>query len=191
MAGSVGHVESFDRTTAETKVDPGGQTLVTAQHYTPPGVDASPLPGDFVALQPCAGTGRVQELGVCDPIAANRKAANGEHRIYGRNAQGVAICEVHCKADGSVVIAVLSGSAPIEIRSAGTITINSPDIRLGAGGLPVATQGALVVGTIHALGTAPGTPIVPGPPIPGGGVPFAGRIVSGVIGVGASPGTGT
>lgn len=189
--GSVGHVETFDRESAETKVDPGGTRTVTAQHYTPPGFDGSPLPGDFVALQPCAGTGRIQELGVCDPIAANRKAANGEGRVYARNAQGVAVCEVHCKADGSIVIAVLDGTAPIEIRSEGPITVNSPDVRLGAGGQPIATVGSLVSGTLHGISAGPGAPIVPGPPIPGGGVPFVARVISGVTGVTSANGTGT
>jgi hypothetical protein len=188
--GSVGHIESFDRTEPAAKVDPGGGALVTAQHYGAPGDDAAPLPGDFAALQPCAGTGRSQALGYCDPIAANRKAAGGERRIYGRNAQGQAVCEVWCKSDGSVVIDVIDGTAPIEIRSMGTIVVNSPDVRLGAGGRQVATVGDLVVGTVHALGAAPGTPIVPGPPVPGGGVQFAARIVSGVSGVKASTGTG-
>jgi hypothetical protein len=189
--GSVGHVDSFDREAAQTKVDPGGGENVTAQHYAAPGVDAAPLPGDYAGLQPCAGTGRQQALGYCDPLPENRKASDGEHRIYGRDADGRAVCEIWCKLDGSIVIDVIGGTAPIEIRTKGPIIANSPDVRLGGGGRKVATVGDLVSGSVYGLCTAPGTPHAPNPaPVAGSGVPFVGRIISGVTGVTASTGDG-
>jgi hypothetical protein len=173
-------------------VDRGASDNVTAEQHLAPGVDARPLPGDTAALQPCSGTGNSQCLGYSDPVAANRKAADGEHRIYGRNAAGVAVCEVYAKADGSIVIASLN-DAPIEIRSKGPIIANSPDVRLGSGGRKLSGVGDIVIGSTRVLSSAPGAPAVPIPPVlptTTGGIPVAAKIVSGIQGVTGGTGTG-
>ena len=192
--GTLGEVQHSESTTdgVDVKVDRGADDLVTAEQHLAPGVDARPLPGDTAALQSCSGTGKMQCLGYSDPVEANRTAADGEHRVYGRDSDGVARCEVHVKADGSIVIASLNG-APIEIRSTGTITVNRPDVRLGSGGRKVSTVGDITVGSTRVLCSAPAAPAVPVPPVlptTTGGIPVVSKLVTGVLGVTAGTGTG-
>jgi hypothetical protein len=191
--GRIAHVESFAREDdgPTVKADPGGGALVTADHCEPAGDDSQPLPGDYATLVPCAGTGREAAVAYCDPIPGNKVAGAGERRIYSRDSAGTPVAEVYCRADGSILIRAING-APIEVRSTGTITANSPDVRLGGGGKPVAIISGMIAGTMHGLAGAPGSPLVPNPaPVPGAGVPFVAKIISGVSGVKASNGTGT
>lgn len=193
--GRLAEVDSFERTSdgATVKVDPGGGALVTADFCEPAGDDSQPLSGDTTVLVPCSGTGREAAVACSDPNNNNHKAAAGERRIYARNTSGAAVAEVHLKNDGSIVIAVLDVSSPITIQSTGAIQVNSPNVLLGAGGRQVACVGDIVAGSFRALATAPGSPIVPVPPAtptPTGGIPFVGKIISGVQGVEAGTGTG-
>lgn len=190
--GEIATVERFERdgAKADVVVDTGGVNNRTVGHFEGPGCDGQPLPGDAVALQPGAGTGEKQALGYHDPVEGNKVAAGGEQGIYGRNpSTGVAVCRVRCQNDGGVLIEVLNG-APIEIKSTGRVTVNSPDVRLGAGGRRVACVGDMVGGMIHALGNM-GAPLVPNPaPTSVTGLPFVASIVSGVSGVEAGTGSG-
>lgn len=160
------------------KVDPGGGAVTEIAHFAPPGVDAVPLPGDFAALEDSSGAGAEQTYGYHDPENAGT-AEPGEHRAYSRSVDGVVVAELWLKRDGSVELRSLNGQ-PLRIVTTGPVILDSPDVRLSdAAGAQVARVGDLVMGTLHALGTTPGTPIVPGPPVPGGGVAFAASIVSG------------
>lgn len=197
--GEIATVERFERdgAKADVVVDTGGVNNRTAGHFEGPGCDGQPLPGDAVALQPGAGTGEKQALGYHDPVEGNRVAAGGEQGIYSRNpTTGVAVARVIPRNDGSIEIQSLNG-APIEIKSTGRVTVNSPDVRLGAGGRQVACVGDMAGGNLKAcvmIGTVP-TPVIPLPPtLPPGfevvAVPIIASIMSGVSGVEAGTGSG-
>jgi len=194
--GEIGTVKRFERDGADANVivDTGGVNDRTAGHFEGAGDDSQPLPGDAAALQPGAGTGEKQAVGYHDPDEGNKVAAAGEHGIYSRNpTTGVAVARVIPRNDGSIEIESLNG-APIEIKSTGRVTVNSPDVRLGSGGRPVACVGDFIAGSVRAVSAAPGSPIVAVPPsvnTPTGGVPFVGQIISGVTGVEGGTGTGT
>jgi len=196
--GEIGTVQRFERDgeKADVIVDTGGVNTRTGEHFEDSGDDSQPLPDDSAALQPGAGTGDKQALGYSDPVAANKVAGPGEKRIYSRDpTTGAAVAAVYCKADGTIVIESLAG-APIEIRSTGPVTVDSPDVRLGAGGRQVACVGDFVAGSVHgitmvAAAPVPLLPVPPATPTPTGGCPFVGQIISGVTGVEAGTGDGT
>ena len=178
--GRIGEIVSTERDAAgvlTVRVDPGGGGVVTADHFAPAGDDSRPLPGDFAALEESAGAGAEQAVGYSD--AAPGVAEEGEVRKYSRNSDGEVVAVLWLKRDGSLELESLNGQ-PLRLKTTGPIILDSQDIRLSdSAGAQVARVGDIVAGTLHALGTAPGNPIVPGPPIPGGGVPFAGQIISG------------
>jgi len=194
--GDTGTVLRFERdgAKADSIVDTGGSNSRTAEHFEGAGDDGQPLAGDAAALQHGAGTGDKQALGYSDPVEGNKVAGPGEKRIYSRNpTTGAAVAAVYCKADGTIMIESLNGQ-PIEIKSTGTVTVNAPDVRLGAGGRQVACVGDFVGGSVRGLCTAPGSPLAPVPPAKPtttGGVPFVGQIISGVTGVEAGTGDGS
>jgi len=78
--------------------DDDPQTLELA---LPPGVDALPLPGDVVVTAPGGSTGTEQAVGFIDPKNEG-KAAEGEHRAFGRNASGAIVNDWHLKGDGTI-----------------------------------------------------------------------------------------
>jgi hypothetical protein len=182
-------VVAFERVTdegasaADVKVDLGGGEIRSAQHFGDSGDDSQPLPGDYATAEQTQGQGRVAISGYTDPHNAGQ-AGGGEKRIYSRNPQGVPVAHIWAKGDGSIVIEVLAagGSAPITIKSAGPVIVDSPDVTLGGtGGRKVACLGDIVAGSINALTTAPGSPIAPVPPMtptPTGGIPFVAKIIS-------------
>lgn len=194
--GEIGTVKRFERDGADANVivDTGGVNTRTAEHFEGAGDDCQPLPGDAVALQPGAGTGNKQAVGYHDPVDGNKVAESGEGGIYGRDpTTGAAVCRVRAMNDGSILIESLNG-APIDIKSTGRVTVNSPDVRLGSGGRSVACVGDFVAGAVRALSGTLGSPVVPVPPstpTPTGGVPFVGQIISGVTGVEGGTGSGT
>ncbi len=194
--GEIGTVRRFERDGADANliVDTGGVNDRTVGHFEGAGDDSQPLPGDAAALQPGAGTGEKQALGFHDPVVGNKVAGSGEKAIYSRDpTTGVAVARVHCQDDGSILIESLNG-APIDIKSTGRVTVNSPDVRLGSGGRQVACVGDFVAGAVRAVSAAPGAPIVAVPPsvnTPTGGVPFVAQIISGVTGVEGGTGSGT
>jgi hypothetical protein len=152
MGGLIGEVKGIERTTEgiDITADPGGGATVSAQHFGPSGDDAPPLPGDFAALEDSPGAGGKQISGYHDPNNAS-KAADGEKRIYARNAAGIVVAEVWLKADGSVeIISTVTGFKTI---------VNSTGDVLAKAGTP--NQVGL---TTHVHPTAMGPS---GPPTPG------------------------
>jgi hypothetical protein len=116
--GRVAFVISFETSDAEgehvsaVKVDIGGGENLTPSHFSAPGVDARPLPGDYVATSSHPGDNEESAVGYADPDNAP-VAGDGEVRLYARDSSGAPVAIVHCKADGS-----------IEIAGSGTVTIN-------------------------------------------------------------------
>lgn len=199
--GETGTVTRFERddAKADTLVDTGGARPRSCEHFEDCGSDGQPLPGDSAALQPGTGTGGQQALGYHDPVASNKVAEAGERRMYSRNpSTGAAVAAVYCKADGSVVIESMNGS-PLMIKSTGTVTVDSPDVRLGKGGRQLAAVGDFAMGGFQAYVIVGGAPS-PVLPIPAGGVsglgsltsvPVASQIVSGIVGVEGGTGDGS
>lgn len=79
------------------------ENLTTAEHYTPPGLDVLPLPGDEVVVEEADGQGEGTAIAYQD-LKNPGKAAPGEWRHYARDSSGKVVCEVWLKGDGTVAI---------------------------------------------------------------------------------------
>ena len=117
--GYVSQVLSSDG--IDVKTDRGSGDNVTAQHFSAPGDDATPLPGDYAALSGASGTGRFSVVAYRDAKNPN-VAAPGEKRIYSRDGAGGIKAWVHLKNDGSFTIC--NETATIEGSPDGTVVIN-------------------------------------------------------------------
>lgn len=152
--------------TPEVKCDLGGDDAVTAYHFTAPGTDAPPLPGDLVYLGDDQGRGNAQAVAYQDPKNQG-VAAKGEHRIYARAPDGSPVAELWLKGDGSILVrSVLAGSSA-ELGADGSISLAN-----ATGGLAVDAAGNVTattpLGTFGAGTHTHTTPFGPsGPPIPG------------------------
>jgi|SRR6478609_5935884 len=87
----------------EAKCDLGGEQLVTARYYSPPGYDTHPLPGDTALLVPAGGKGNWAAVGFLDPGIAP-ETEPGEVLFYSRSAPGTIAAKLLLKADGSIVL---------------------------------------------------------------------------------------
>lgn len=87
--GFLATVVSFTRTivagaqTPECTVDRDGDETLSVHHFSAPGDDAPPLPGDVAYLGDDAGAGAVQAVAYQDP-ETSPVAAAGEKRKIGR-----------------------------------------------------------------------------------------------------------
>jgi hypothetical protein len=124
--GRIGQLISFVRAlvgetkVSDVKVDRGGGDNRTPQHFSAPGDDAFPLPGDFVAIIDQAGTGRDSAVGYVDPKNL-QKATAGDKRIYARDANGDQIVELWLKSDGTATLSNANGSVTLR-PDGGTVT---------------------------------------------------------------------
>lgn len=166
--GSLGDVVEFTRSVVEgkqapeAKVDLGGGDAVTAYHFTSPGDDAQPLPGDVACLAPDDGTGTAQILGYQDPESPPIAAA-GEKRIYARSGAGIVSCEIWLRRDGSLVIS--NAVATITLSPTGTLLVQNAlaSIELTTSGFTVKN----LLGTFGATTHFHPTPFGPsGAPLP-------------------------
>ena len=125
--GRLGSVLTFTRTTAdgdevaEVVLDFGGDDRATAAVFAPAGVDAPPLPDDYVAALETDGSGEVAAVGFLDP-ANEGQAVPGEYRVYSRDENGAVVASVHLRADGSVVVA--NGSGSFKLTAGGQFDAN-------------------------------------------------------------------
>lgn len=185
--GQQGEVVSVERRTEEgsantyVKVDAGGNDTEEVQHLDPPGEDSIPIAGDFAAFDELGKSGSKHAVGYHD-TKSESTSQPGEKRFYSRTEQGAKIAEIYM-AHGELRVEVLDASVPIRFKTPGKWVVESPDVNLGGeGGQPVACAGDLGVGSVRALCGAPGSPIIPVPPVaptPTGGVPLAVQIISG------------
>jgi len=89
--GLIGQVLQFARDVVEgmqaptTQADVGGGDTITADHYSPAGVDAPPLKSDYAVLVEVPGGYVV--VGYLDPTNAG-VAQPGEFRAVGRDSTG-------------------------------------------------------------------------------------------------------
>lgn len=125
--GLISRLLSFTRTEvddahiSDSKVDPGGGANITAHHFSCPGDDSHPLPGDSVATSTSTGAGNEHAVGYID-TANEPEADEGEKRLYSRDSDGAVKAVVWLKNDGSVLIE--NGSGVIEMAAGGDVTIN-------------------------------------------------------------------
>lgn len=160
--GRIGRLISFVRAqvggtkASDVKVDRGGGDNRTPQHFSAPGDDSFPLPGDFVAIIGQAGTGRDSAVGYVDPKNL-QKAASGDKRIYARSANGDEIVQLWLKNDGTAELSNSAGSMTLQpdgtqiLQNAnGSFTLNADGSHVGvndAGKYELLTSGNFVVNT--------------------------------------------
>lgn len=99
---------------SDVKLNPGGGPNVTAEHFSAPGDDAHPLPGDYVVGVPIQRSGGSAVVGYLDP-KNDQKAAAGDKRIYARNSAGASIVELWLKNDGTAVLENAKGSVVLKL----------------------------------------------------------------------------
>lgn len=109
---------------SDAKVDRGGGDTRTLDHFSDPGDDSHPLPGDYAAALPQAGTGRDSAVGYVDPF--NTPVAQpGEKRSYARDPDTkLAVCEVWLQNDGTAKLSNDKGS--VVAAPDGGITLTGP-----------------------------------------------------------------
>ena len=124
--GVIAIVQSFVRVVrneakiSDVQVDPGGGANITAEHFSAPGDDSHPMPGDYVAISKVGGTGRTVATGYLDPLN-DPVAAVGEKRSYSRDGDGAIVAEVWLKADGEITI--LNANGQITLKPDGSVLI--------------------------------------------------------------------
>ncbi len=163
--GLIAQVKSFTRRVvdgvrlSDVKVDPGGGSNITGEHFSDAGDDSHPLATDYAAAMKVRQSGGAAVVGYADPINTP-KAAAGEKRIYGRDSSGVAVNEVWLKADSSVIISNALGS--IELKADGSVDINGAIIS-PLGGVQTALGRDLDT-HVHAINSGSSSPGPTAPP---------------------------
>lgn len=127
--GRIAKLLSFTRTllnganVTDVKADPGGGANITAPHFSAPGDDAFPLPGDYPFLAEDVGEGTAVAVGYVDPKNA-QKAEAGEKRTYARDpSTGEAVVEFWQKADSSAILENENGH--VELRADGSAILKN------------------------------------------------------------------
>lgn len=157
--GWIARVQSFVRVVrngakvSDVKVDPGGGANVTAEHFSAPGDDSQPIPGDYAAISKVGGTGRKVATGYLDPLN-DPVAGPGEKRIYARDENGATIVQVWLKSDGEATI--LNANGQITLKPNGAVLIGVADEAQVLGDKNAAFL-SLVIDQIISICTAPAT----------------------------------
>ena len=165
-----------DAKLSDVKLDPGGGPNVTSEHFSAPGDDAHPLPGDYVVHVAIQRSGGSAVVGYLDP-KNDQKAAAGDKRIYARDSSGASIVELWLKNDGTAVlenenatitmspdgaIKAENANGDIELASSGNITVNGKSINITGDSITItgATNiNGATISTDGAIGTAAGVDV--------------------------------
>lgn len=126
---------------ARTTIDPGAGSNQDAVHFSAPGDDAQPLPGDLVASASNLSTNGQNAIGYLDPKNAGITEP-GEKRIYARAADGTIVSEMYLKNDGTIIIS--NQNAQMTINPAGNFDFTGGTFTIN--GQPFATH-------MHTAGT--------------------------------------
>ncbi len=174
MTGRLGKVSHCERVTkgevpaVEVLVELGDDEnpeTVTAELLLEPGVDALPLPGDEVMIEEAEGQGETTANAFADPKNMG-KAAAGEHRTYARDASGEVVCEVWCKADGTVAVTSIKSGSKLNLNGVlidqqGNITAPG-EVKAMAGTPEAPLPGVKLSTHLHGTGVGPTTAPTPG-----------------------------
>lgn len=151
---STKRVNDEDGHGVDVTCDPGGGQNVTAALFAASGDDSPPLRGDFVALEDSSGTG-VEHVVGCADVRNAGTAANGEKRLFARDANGAVKIQLWLKGDGTLVIG--HGNGSIEMAADGAVTINGLVIDPDGN---VTTPGEIAAdGEVTAMAASPGTSV--------------------------------
>lgn len=174
MPGRLGKVSHCERVvkdgvpTVEVHVELGdadNPETVTAELLLEPGADALPLPGDEVLIEEMEGSGATKAQAFADPKNPGT-AAEGEHRTYGRDANGDVVCEVWCKLDGTVAVKSIKAGSKIDLNGVlidqqGNITTPG-DVKAMAGTPEAPLPGVKLSTHLHPTGVGPTSAPTPG-----------------------------
>lgn len=151
--GLIGRLLSFARAVrngaqvSDVKTDPGGGPNITAEHFSAPGDDSHPLPGDYCATLRLEQAGRGASVGYVDPIN-EPKAAAGEKRIYARDSEGAVVVDLWLKSDGTIRAENAAGY--FELQPGGDVVANGA--KLTADGDVVTSDGVSLRNHFHEQG---------------------------------------
>lgn len=133
--------------------DPGGSANATAPHYSSPGVDSAPLPGDYAALEDSTGVGEEFCAGYADTANAGL-AAPGEVRLYSRASTGAVQGDVWIKGDGTIVAT----------NAGGSLTLSPGGVLMVGGSSDAAALASVVDAILSAIAACVPAPAVPAVP---------------------------
>lgn len=136
---------------SDAKLDPGGGPIVTAEHFSAPGDDAHPLPGDYVISVDIQRSGGSAVVGYLDP-KNDQKAAAGEKRIYARDGNGSSIVELWLKSTGEVTL--INAGGHITLKPSGEVDINGA--RITPAGDVISATGVSLNSHTHTQGNDSG-----------------------------------
>lgn len=130
------------RVTVIKAIPNGEKNPATYDHFSAPGDDSPPLPGDFLTSTDSPGVGNEDAVGYFDP-KMEPKAQPGEKRVYARNSAGDVVGEMWLQGDATITIENSSGKK-FEMDAAGDVTI---------------TGNLIVHGEVTAMAASPGTSV--------------------------------
>ena len=146
-----------DANVSDAKVDTGGGPNITAEHFSTPGDDSHPLPGDFVLLVRVQQTGRSAAAGYLDPLN-EQTAGPGERRLYARDSAGAIVSTIWLKNTGEVLIN--NGLGSVKLRPDGGTIVETPGATFdvgadgtvktdnGAGSIELQASGNVVINNV-------------------------------------------
>jgi hypothetical protein len=146
---------------SDVRMDPGGDDVLTAQHFAPPGDDSHPLPDDFMVTVPGSESGTEAVVGYAD-VRNAPEAGPGEVRRYARDpSSGVPVAVIWLRNNGDINITSLNGR---------NVTINGVVFDVGGnvsapGELTAMSDGPVPIELsthLHNSGTGPTTGPMPG-----------------------------
>lgn len=148
-----------DAKISEVKLNPGGGPNVTAEHFSAPGDDAHPLPGDYVAQIKIQRSGGAAVVGYLDP-KSDQKAQAGDKRTYARDTDGNSVAELWLKNDGAIVLENANGS--VSIAADGSITVNCTVATVNAASVDLGGTGGGGLITTQSVDPFTGAPHIDG-----------------------------
>ena len=106
---------------------------LTSPHFSDPGDDSHPLPGDLAILTESVGNGGKAVVGYVDPNL-EPVAQPGEKRIYARDSSGAVVASIHLHSDGLVQFD--NAVTTFRLKADGTIKLVNANgsLKLEAGG---------------------------------------------------------
>ena len=121
--GRIAQIISFfiEDKNPKVKIAPGGEEIITAEHFSSPGDDSPPLPFDFCVTIFTLEAGGEAAIGYTDTKNLGAAGA-GEKRIYARNNSGSSVVDFWLKSDGSIKAKNQNGS--FELQANGNFVAN-------------------------------------------------------------------